>query len=184
MGVSGEPSPTMHPILCLIVLISAAAGAPRDKAQNTEIEHLINIKDPDGSLILIQMEQDGKRTVDEDLLDASFSTSGTNVQENVEDIKVPLPLTSLEDDKMEDQDNQYMDLMDSREENAEETMDLLEHGNSEKNAEESVEFSEHGSIEENAKESVDLLEHVNMEENVEESTTNTPRDALSDIIDD
>merc|ERR1711971_294173 len=105
MGVSGEPSPTMHPVLCFIVLISAAAGAPRDKEQNTEIEHLINIKDPDGSLILIQMEQEGKTTVDEDLLDASFSPSGTNIEENVEDIRVLLPVTSLKYDKMEDQDN-------------------------------------------------------------------------------
>merc|ERR1711971_813595 len=244
MGVSGEPSPTMHPILCLIVLISAAAGAPRDKAKNTEIEHLINIQDPDGSLILIQMDQDDKRTVDEDLLDASFSPSGTNLEENVEDIKVPLPVDSLEHDKMEDQDNHYMDSMDSREnhgeenmdllksmedtakdsidllenmeehaeeseelleyvnmeENAEESMDLLEHGNMQKNVEESMEMLEHGNMEENseesmdlleqgnmeenAEESMDLLEHGNMEENAEESSTNRPRDGLSDIIDD
>merc|ERR1711971_224851 len=244
MGVSGEPSPTMHPILCLIVLISAAAGAPRDKAKNTEIEHLINIQDPDGSLILIQMDQDDKRTVDEDLLDASFSPSGTNLEENVEDIKVPLPVDSLEHDKMEDQDNHYMDSMDSREnhgeenmdllksmedtakdsidllenmeehaeeseelleyvnmeENAEESMDLLEHGNMEENAEESMDLLEQGNMEENAEESMDLLEHGNMqknaeesmellehgnmEENAEESSTNRPRDGLSDIIDD
>merc|ERR1711971_251444 len=228
MGVSGEPSPTMHPILCLIVLISAAAGAPRDKAKNTEIEHLINIQDPDGSLILIQMDQDDKRTVDEDLLDASFSPSGTNLEENVEDIKVPLPVDSLEHDKMEDQDNHYMDSMDSREnhgeenmdllksmedtakdsidllenmeehaeeseelleyvnmeENAEESMDLLEHGNMQKNAEESMDLLEQGNMEENAEESMDLLEHGNMEENAEESSTNRPRDGLSDIIDD
>merc|ERR1711971_459135 len=139
MGVSGEPSPTMHPILCLIVLISAAAGAPRDKAKNTEIEHLINIQDPDGSLILIQMDQDDKRTVDEDLLDASFSPSGTNLEENVEDIKVPLPVDSLEHDKMEDQDNHYMDSMDSRENHGEENMDLLK------------------SMEDTAKDSIDLL---------------------------
>merc|ERR1711971_1083551 len=196
MGVSGEPSPTMHPILCLIVLISAAAGAPRDKAKNTEIEHLINIQDPDGSLILIQMDQDDKRTVDEDLLDASFSPSGTNLEENVEDIKVPLPVDSLEHDKMEDQDNHYMDSMDSRENHGEENMvllksmedtakdsiDLLE--NMEEHAEESEELLEYVNMEENAEESMDLLEHGNMEENAEESSTNRPRDALSDIIDD
>merc|ERR1712083_1228967 len=171
-------------------------GAPRDKAKNTEIEHLINIKDPDGSLILIQMEKGGKTIENKDLLDASFSSSATNVEDNVEEIKVPLPVASMEHEKIEDQDNQYMDLMENREDQGEENMDLLKSmddtakdsidllENMEEHAGESVDLLEYGSMEENAKESMDLLEHVNMEENAEESTTNTPRDALSDIIDD
>merc|ERR1711971_950649 len=68
------------------------------------------------------------------------------------------------------------------EENSEESMDLLEQGNMQKNAEESMELLEHGNMEENAEESMDLLEHGNMEENADESSTNRPRDALSDII--
>merc|ERR1712083_149070 len=187
-------------------------GAPRDKAKNTEIEHLINIKDPDGSLILIQMEKGGKTIENKDLLDASFSSSATNVEDNVEEIKVPLPVDSLEHEKIEDQDNQYMDLMENREdqgeenmdllksmddtakdsidllenmeEHAEESVDLLEYENMQKNIEESMDLLEHGSSEKTAEESMDFSEHVSMEENAEESTTNTPRDALSDIIDD